>query len=253
MSLREELMMKVFLSHVSDEGLLALVLKEWIQTTFIDKFKVFVSSDIQNIAAGDKWLDNLGRALSGADVLIVLCSPYSVTRPWVNFEVGSAWVKRIPIIPVCHSGQRLDNLPSPLSSFQGLDIESPTFPNTLVQNLAKRARIRKAPKIDQKEMQKEIKATLRKIKGTRPAGTGASRPSQDKIAVILKKIAISNNEDCTCTKLAKSLKMGANDLDVYLRHLIDRKLITGKTKKDSDCWYVTTASGRRYLIQQKLL
>ena len=242
--------MNIFLSHISEEGLLALVLKEWIQTAFGKKFKVFVSSDIQNIAAGDKWLTNLEVALSKARILIVLCSPNSVTRPWVNFEVGSAWVKQMPVIPICHSGQRLDSLPSPLSSFQGLDIHSSTFSDALIGSLVIRARFRKRPRFSQqrkKRMQKEIRAALRKIKVT--MGTRTTRPYQDKIAVILKKIATSNNKDCTWRKLAKALKMEANDLDVYLRHMMDRKLISKMSENGATYIYATTKSGREYLVQ----
>jgi predicted transcriptional regulator len=242
--------MNIFLSHISNEGLLALVLKEWIQTIFKGRIRVFVSSDIQNITAGDKWLDNLGKALSSARVLIVLCSPYSVTKPWVNFEIGCAWVKQIPIIPICHSGQNLNNLPSPLSSFQGLDVHSPNFPDLLIQSLVIRAKLRKHPRLSQKRktlMKREISSTLHRITTTMPNRT--NKPYQDKIAVVLKKIATSNNENCTCGKLAKSLKMNPNDFDVYLRHLIDRRFIV----KKSNSWYVTTKNGRNYLIQQNLL
>jgi hypothetical protein len=246
--------MNVFLSHVSDEGLLALVLKEWIQTIFANKIKVFVSSDIQNIVAGDKWLDNLGKALSKAKVLIVLCSPYSITRPWVNFEVGCAWEKQVPIIPICHSGQNLSDLPSPFSSFQGIDMNSPKFPDVLVQSLVIQARLRKRPRLSQlrrNNMRREIKSALHRIS---PAlHSHAPSPYQDKVLIILKKIATSNNEDCTWSRLAASLKMNPNELDVYLRHLMDRRFITKKTDKTGIFWYATTKGGRDYLVRQNSL
>ena len=96
-------------------------------------------------------------------------------------------------------------------------------------------------------MQKEIRAALRKIKVT--VGTRTTRPYQDKIAVILKKIATSNNKDCTWRKLAKALKMEANDLDVYLRHMMDRKLISKMSENGATYIYATTKSGREYLVQ----
>ena len=36
--------MKVFISHVSEEAPLALVLKEWIENSFLGQVDVFVSS-----------------------------------------------------------------------------------------------------------------------------------------------------------------------------------------------------------------
>lgn len=241
--------MKIFLSHVSNEGLLALVLKDWIQASSRNRVKVFVSSDIQNIAAGDRWLENLREALTDARLLIVLCSPYSVTRSWVNFETGSGWIKDIPVIPICHSGQRLGSLPSPLSLFQGLEIQGSDFPGRLMANLKISAKLRKPLRINNKgktRMMREVRSALRKIAASTPAQ--AAKPYQDKVAVILKKIATSNDEDCTCNKLADSLKMDANDLDVYLRHLIDRRFIKKKIE-NNDCWYTTTKAGRDFLVQ----
>jgi len=213
-----------------------------------------VSSDLHNITAGDIWLGNLQSALSSARLMIVLCSPYSVTRPWVNFETGSAWFKKIPVIPLCHSGQRLENLPLPLFFFHGLDIHSPNFPDELIHHLMVQAKLRKRPRTGRngkERMKEEIASTLLRV--TIPTPSRATKPYQDKIGIVLKKIATSNDEDCTCNKLASSLKVDPNDLDVYLRHLIDRRFIRRKSVKDVECWYSTTKYGRVYLVEQGLL
>jgi hypothetical protein len=39
----------------------------------------------------------------------------------VNFEVGAAWIKQVPIVPVCHSGLEPSALPIPLSLLQGIE------------------------------------------------------------------------------------------------------------------------------------
>jgi hypothetical protein len=44
--------------------------------------------------------------------------------PWVNFEGGAAWMKSIPIVPVCHTGFRLRELPIPLCLLQGIEATS---------------------------------------------------------------------------------------------------------------------------------
>lgn len=245
--------MEIFLSHVSTEGLLALVLKEWIQAIFDDRIKVFVSSDIKNIAAGDPWLGDVRKALERSRLLIILCSPYSVTRPWVNFEAGCAWLKKIPVIPICHSGMKLDHLPSPLFLFAGLDMSAGDFPEKLIQNLALRARFQKRPRLVQKtksSMKQDIRSAIRRIRNVTPT---AARTQQDKVAVVLKKIATADNVDCTCKRLARSLKMDPNDLDIYLRHLMDRGFITRNLELDGDDWYTTTAKGRAYLLKQRLV
>ena len=38
-------------------------------------------------------------------------------RPWVNIELGAAWIKRVPIIPLCHSGLTPSDLPWPFADF----------------------------------------------------------------------------------------------------------------------------------------
>lgn len=50
--------------------------------------------------------------------MIVLCSPVSITRPWIPFEAGAGWSRKIPVIPVCHSGLTPGELPLPFSTLQ---------------------------------------------------------------------------------------------------------------------------------------
>jgi hypothetical protein len=97
---------------------------------------VFVSSDIRDIPAGSRWLEEIEQALGAARVLLVVCSPLSLTRPWINVETGCALIKRVPVVPVCHSGQQRSQLPPPLSTFQALEVESPTFVSDLLASLA---------------------------------------------------------------------------------------------------------------------
>jgi predicted transcriptional regulator len=243
----------LFLSHVANEGLLALVLKEWIQRIFKGRIKVFVSSDIRNIAAGDIWLNNIDCALKRASFLIVLCSPYSVTRPWVNFETGSAWMKRIPVIPLCHSGQTAGTLPSPLLFFMGLDIKTPYFPESLINSIVLRAKLKKKPKISKKarlRMRREVASAIRQIAVKAPA---RAKSTPDRVAGILKIISTSDEKDCNYPALAKTLKMDPNVVDVYLRHLVDRRFVIGKDGGNGVPCYTTTKLGRDFLIEQNLL
>ena len=41
--------MKVFISHVTEESAFALVLKDWIESTFAVRCDVFVSSDLRDV------------------------------------------------------------------------------------------------------------------------------------------------------------------------------------------------------------
>lgn len=118
--------MNIFISHIVEEGDLALILKAAIQRDFLNLIKVFVSSDRDSVLAGQNWLTSVDDALTTANIEIILCSSISVRRPWINFEAGAGWMRRIPVIPFCHSGMKADQLPMPLAvlnSVQANDTE----------------------------------------------------------------------------------------------------------------------------------
>jgi hypothetical protein len=115
----------IFVSHVTEERELALPLKEMLEELFSGDVEVFVSSDTDSILSGEKWTESVRNALNRASILIVLCSKTSLQRAWVQFEVGAAWMRDIPIIPICHSGTKLTDLPIPLSLQNALEISQP--------------------------------------------------------------------------------------------------------------------------------
>lgn len=150
--------MKLFISHISEESNLALVLKEWIESSFAGQCDVFVSSNKDDIPPGSKWLDEIDKALGNAVAFIVLCSPVSLARPWINFETGCGWIKGVPIIPICHSGQKKSTLPPPISMFQSLEVEDERFVSDLLAGIAKHLGFPKIPRIDQNSMKQELMA-----------------------------------------------------------------------------------------------
>lgn len=82
--------------------------------------EVFVSA--VDIHFGDQWLKVIDEAMERASIILSLCSPGSVRRPWINFESGSGWTRRIPVIPLCYKGLAKDQLPDPLGIFQALEL-----------------------------------------------------------------------------------------------------------------------------------
>src|SRR5947209_10183307 len=108
----------VFISHIMEEKEIALALKRLVESTFLNMIEVFVSSDPTSIKLGRKWLDEITHALKNCAVEIILASPESVKRPWINFEAGSGWIRDIPVIPLCHSNMVPSKLPAPLGSLQ---------------------------------------------------------------------------------------------------------------------------------------
>lgn len=112
----------VFISHITEEKEMALELKQLIEESFLGMLSVFVSSDENSISSGSRWLDNITSALGNCAIELILCSPNSVKRPWINFEAGAGWVREIPVIPLCHSGMEPSSLPVPLNLLQAAKI-----------------------------------------------------------------------------------------------------------------------------------
>ncbi len=127
----------VFISHISEEGNIALLLKEVISRDFREHVKVFVSSDHTSIDAGAIWLTTLKDALAQADAVIILCSNASVQRPWVQFELGGAWLRGTPVIPICHATMTAKDLPIPLSWLEALNLRDPADLPRLYARLSK--------------------------------------------------------------------------------------------------------------------
>ncbi|MHC4110901.1 MAG: toll/interleukin-1 receptor domain-containing protein [Planctomycetota bacterium] len=126
---------QIFISHISEEKKLALLLKKFIERRFSGQLSVFVSSE--SITPGDKWRENITSALDQSKLLIILYSPLSKTRPWIHFEAGCGWIKNIPIIPICHSKLRLEEIGEPISSFQAIEIEDKDFVENLFEAIIK--------------------------------------------------------------------------------------------------------------------
>lgn len=126
----------IFLSHATPEAQVARVLKDAIQEAFLDIAEVFVSSDPRSLGAGDRWIPTITSKLHKAIAMLVLASPSSVARPWVNFEAGAVWMRNVPIIPLCHSGMTPATLPMPLLEFQGLNLVDAEHLRNLFRALA---------------------------------------------------------------------------------------------------------------------
>ena len=135
----------LFISHISEEAEVAALLKRMLQKDFGRVVTCFASSDIGCIGAGENWLVAIERAMDRAKAVIVLCSKASVHRPWVQFEIGAAWMKHVPIIPVCHSGMKMTDLQMPLSLLESVELGSDIGLPKLYEGLAKVLKVARTP------------------------------------------------------------------------------------------------------------
>jgi hypothetical protein len=155
---------RVFLSHVSDERTVAAALKARLVEDFLGLLDVFVSSDGESIAAGEQWLASVEQALSECDLLITLCSPHSIRRPWINFEAGAAWMRKIPVMPACHAGLAPSDLPMPLSLRQGVSLAEAEGLRRLYAQVARVLNCR-PPNGDFEALARELSETSKGLEG----------------------------------------------------------------------------------------
>jgi hypothetical protein len=127
----------IFISHISGEADMAALLRQVVDEDVPGRVDFFTSTDVGCISTGADWLKAITKAIDRARAVIVLCSRDSVHKPWVQFELGAAWMKGVPIIPVCHSGLKVDALQEPLSRLQGLELGSELGLERLFQGISK--------------------------------------------------------------------------------------------------------------------
>jgi hypothetical protein len=81
--------------------------------------------------------------------MLLIVSPLSIQRRWIYFEAGAAYVKGIPVVPVCVNGIKIADLTPPLSLLQALDITEENSAQKLLEMIAKRANLRPPKYVDE--------------------------------------------------------------------------------------------------------
>ncbi|MCH8152945.1 MAG: toll/interleukin-1 receptor domain-containing protein [Planctomycetes bacterium] len=260
--------MKILISHIGQEAALALVLKEWVESTFGDACNVLVSSDTQDIPSDDEWRDRIDQALTDATALLVLCSPESISQPWIHFETGCGWIRQVPVIGLCLSGQTSDGLAPPLSRFEALELNDADSCRRLIQVLAQAAGRSRLPRISYEDMARELKDA----KDAKDADQEViPQPSEDKPKPkaakpgaelkekelrLLKSIAGQPRDNCTAEFFARLLDMPSTTIDEMLNNLLNkRKMLNMHAHFGADmpARYAVSPKGRAYLVKHKLI
>lgn len=123
-----------FISHIHEDYQLAASLKDLIEEAFAGAVEVFVSSE--SIAPGDDGRERIRDNLQRADDFLILLTPRSYTRPWVNFEAGAALGRNIRFIPVLAKGLAIRDVGSPLGDPQMLSLDTIDSVTRLITTLA---------------------------------------------------------------------------------------------------------------------
>lgn len=160
---------KVFISHIHAEADLARMINDkLIEPHLLGTPDVFVSSDPSTNPSGTSWLSNIEDALVDATVLLIIASPRSVSKPWINIEAGAAWLRSLQarknsnfppvyVMPLCHSGLTPGRLPLPWSTFNAVELRTAGGLQQVLETIARAADIR-APHPDLNPLVDEIMA-----------------------------------------------------------------------------------------------
>jgi hypothetical protein len=186
----------VFISHTHEEAALGDAVKAIIEDVFVrDGIHAFLSSDMSDLPPGRKWLDEITQQLDTASVIVSLISPASLKRPWVNIELGAGWIKGLRVIPLCHSGQRVGDLPRPFQDFTGIGLDQDDAPQRLLAGIADGFAIKHPLMLDFAGMLKRLRAAAAETKTTTVAAAPPEEdglpPDQVKILRVLEQMADS--------------------------------------------------------------
>src|ERR1035438_1515118 len=112
----------VFISHITQETPVAIVLQKYLRLAFGDDFRVFVSSDAKSIGGGKKWYTHIIENLRVSEVVLVLVSLESKGREWINFEAGFGEGLESLVVPIGINQLSLGQLSFPLAGLQARSI-----------------------------------------------------------------------------------------------------------------------------------
>jgi|GEM_PF-1035751 len=228
----------IFISHIAEERALAEILKRHLRTDFLELVDVFVSSDINSIGAGERWLRAIDSALERAKVELVLCSHASIREPWINFETGAGWTRRIPTVPICHSGLRLGDLPMPMNVLEAIEAGQLDGIRKLYGLIA-RVIGSQIPNIDYHKIELEVRdfeASYRPVVGA-------------KDQLIHRRIPDADVLTRGSTKYLHAIADGAlSVVDQRHRYMQElRRLVTNREIIPTKYWYWTELGSRRWL------
>jgi hypothetical protein len=147
--------LEIFLSFLTVESRLADILRSHIDSDFLGLAHVFQATDVTSIPVGAQWFESVLTGLQASELHLVLCSPESINRPWIHYEAGAAGIRRIPTVPLCHSGLKHEQLPVPLSQSQGVQLADAAGIRALYDTIAKKLSSN-IPNVDFEAYAKEV-------------------------------------------------------------------------------------------------
>lgn len=249
----------IFISHIHEEAKLGAVVKDWATDAFPGgAATAFLSSDDQDLPAGRKWLDVIEKQVGDAGVMISLLSPASIIRPWVNIELGAAWINHVPVIPLCHSGLTVAQLPRPFGDFNAIVLDHDNAAKRLIGGIADALGLAHSKKLHFENCLKEMRAAATKselVQVVAASATPASDRPAEQIAILQMLAAFGNRTGDEYVGAREAPGMCQLKPMVFKHHaeqLLEDDLITGGFWGD-DMHYQISGDGAGWLIEHGLM
>jgi TIR domain len=158
---------RVFISFSGDDVKIAEYLTNVLNHVFAGQARFFCSS--VGLESGALWLNTIRNEIQAADAILVLLSPRTFQRPWINIEAGAFWASGKSIHPLLHGGLSAGDLHRPLSDYQGVDINSVRGIQGLMAILAEHMNMSYPPPYDAASICQQVNLMDRGARSTLPS------------------------------------------------------------------------------------
>ncbi len=236
--------MKIFISHIQQELQVAQVLQRWIEAAFADRCEVWAGTDPEVIPELSQYLEKNEEAFLEMKALIILCSPHSVQKPWISFEAGCAWLRKIFILPLCYAGMSPSDLPSPLSAFSSLEMNQTDFPQRIISTLAQELGAGRLPSIQYRQMEKELKEAQASVE--RPSLEGRGDRGLEPIHVQILQV-LAEGYGYTSAVLSEHFRMEEKAVLPLLTRLAEGNYVYASPAGTGHVRYNLASRGKAYL------
>ncbi|MFH0920812.1 MAG: toll/interleukin-1 receptor domain-containing protein [Fibrobacterota bacterium] len=110
----------IFIVHADEDKAFTEAISKQLQKIFnIPDNRIFAASDSRSIPSGKQWYGHIVEAHKSSKTGIVLLTPNSIDRLWVNFEVGGFVLRDAhPPISICCSRETEEKIAFPISGLQ---------------------------------------------------------------------------------------------------------------------------------------
>ncbi|MGE6601478.1 toll/interleukin-1 receptor domain-containing protein [Lysinibacillus fusiformis] len=93
-------MSKIFISHSTKDGDLAIKLMDLLQNQFnLSRPNFFLTSD-EELKYGGDWIEEIREGMEDANIILPLITPNYLESQFCLCELGAAWINQIALVPV---------------------------------------------------------------------------------------------------------------------------------------------------------